>query len=532
MKLKVIILIINCLIFRLAFTQNIVTNGGFENYSSLPLGGGECYKCVGWSNLNGSTTVAWPYASPEYLHVLGSGGVQLPNSSFGSVTPYSGNAIMGFVSGRPSMANYREYLSTQLSSPLVVGKTYNVSFWISNGDSNYLASLSSDGIGILFSSLSLSQSTHKPIGGIPQLEIVGQVWSSSWQMYLFSFTADSAYNYLTIGNFYDDVNTNTQVQLTASLPISYYFVDEVKVIPALDIIGDSIICLGDSTTLVAIEGANFIWVDSLNPNIVISTDSTITVSPTVTTTYLVFGNNDTASITVYVNYPPPPINLGNDTAFCQGESLQLDATSSNATYLWQDSSTNTTYNVTQSGIYWVELTNNCSTSSDTIIINVKDIPIINLGNDTSLCSEEVLILNTATLNGSYLWQDNSTDSIFTVSEEGIYSVIVFVDGCAISDEINILVQECEILLSVPNTITPNGDGNNDTWIIGNIEEYPDHLIQIFNRNGSLIFSSRSYQNDWGGTYNGKKIPATTYYYLIKLNEKGILYKGDITIIRE
>ena len=66
------------------------------------------------------------------------------------------------------------------------------------------------------------------------------------------------------------------------------------------------------------------------------------------------------------------INLGNDTTLCQGGTLALDATTLNATYLWQDNSTNPTFNVNQQGTYWVQVTvNNCN-SSDTISINLKD----------------------------------------------------------------------------------------------------------------------------------------------------------------
>jgi len=72
----------------------------------------------------------------------------------------------------------------------------------------------------------------------------------------------------------------------------------------------------------------------------------------------------------------PTINLGNDTTLCQAESLTLDATTPNATYLWQDNSTNPTFNVIQQGTYWVEVTvNNCSTAN-VILINQEDCEII------------------------------------------------------------------------------------------------------------------------------------------------------------
>lgn len=434
MKIKFIILIINLLNLKLGTTQNLVTNGDFESYTSLPTAGGECNKCNGWSNLNGSASFYWPYASTDYLHTLGSGAAQLPNSGYGTVTPYSGNATMGFVSISQSTLNFREYLSTPFSTPMVIGNTYNISFWITNGDSNLVGENSSNRIGLRLSTLPLSQNLHEPIGGIPQLEIAGQVWTLSWQVYNFNFIADSAYNYLTIGNFYNDLQTSTVVHINASIPLAYYFIDNLKVIPNIVTIGNTNICFGDSTTITAFNDTSYIWVDSLNPSVVISNDSSITVSPPITTTYMIYGSNDTSSVTVFVNYPPI-INLGNDTTLCQGDILLLNATLLNATYLWQDFSTNPTFNITSPGSYWVEITvNNCSIT-DTINVSYYPSIVFNLGNDTTLCQGEILLLDATTTNATYLWQDLSTNPTFIVSQQGTYSVEVTVNNCTTTNVI-------------------------------------------------------------------------------------------------
>jgi hypothetical protein len=70
------------------------------------------------------------------------------------------------------------------------------------------------------------------MGGTPQLEIPGQVWSTSWLAVNFSFTADSTYNQITIGNFYNDSSTSytSQVQGNSSSVAAYYFIDDVSVI--------------------------------------------------------------------------------------------------------------------------------------------------------------------------------------------------------------------------------------------------------------------------------------------------------------
>ncbi|MBI2259736.1 MAG: gliding motility-associated C-terminal domain-containing protein [Flavobacteriia bacterium] len=66
--------------------------------------------------------------------------------------------------------------------------------------------------------------------------------------------------------------------------------------------------------------------------------------------------------------------------------------------------------------------------------------------------------------------------------------------------------------------TPNSDGNNDFFVIQNIEEYPINKIHIFNRNGDKVYDAEPYLNDWNGVSNvsglslGKKLIEGTYFY--------------------
>ena len=65
-----------------------------------------------------------------------------------------------------------------------------------------------------------------------------------------------------------------------------------------------------------------------------------------------------------------------------------------------------------------------------------------------------------------------------------------------------------------------------------IDEYPDAIVQVFNRWGDIVFESTvGYTEAWDGTYNGTDVPVATYYYIIKLSssEEGI--SGTINIVR-
>ena len=84
--------------------------------------------------------------------------------------------------------------------------------------------------------------------------------------------------------------------------------------------------------------------------------------------------------------------------------------------------------------------------------------------------------------------------------------------------------------SIPNAITPNGDGINDYWNIKGIEKYPNALVQIFNRNGQKVFNSRGYGQPFDGTSGGERLPVGVYYYIIELTA-GCNISGSITIIR-
>ncbi|MBN3034209.1 MAG: hypothetical protein JW861_01370, partial [Bacteroidales bacterium] len=111
------------------------------------------------------------------------------------------------------------------------------------------------------------------------------------------------------------------------------------------------------------------------------TTASIIVSPDTLTTYHVgitdgCGNTIYDSITVVV-MPPPDIWLGNDTTICHGETLMLHAGPGHLGYSWQDGSQDSTYLVTQPGLYWCEiLSTNYCTARDSINVNMY--PPINL----------------------------------------------------------------------------------------------------------------------------------------------------------
>lgn len=91
---------------------------------------------------------------------------------------------------------------------------------------------------------------------------------------------------------------------------------------------------------------------------------------------------------------------------------------------------------------------------------------------------------------------------------------------------------------IPNIITPNGDGVNDTWRLDFLADYPNHRITIYNRDGVVVFEATNYQNDWDGTGTTTSgyvahfnLANGVYTYVIDLGNKEIL-KNWIEIRRD
>jgi uncharacterized delta-60 repeat protein/gliding motility-associated-like protein len=145
--------------------------------------------------------------------------------------------------------------------------------------------------------------------------------------------------------------------------------------------------------------------------------------------------------------PLPQINLGNDTMLCAGGSLKLDANPGFSQYLWSNSSTNNYILVKTSGKYWARVTDNGCVNSDTVNVNFIDYPFINLGRDTTFCTDADCTLNPDNNNSlSYLWSDNSFQSSLNVNNSGKYWVRASNGDCISSDTINIIFDEYKNLL--------------------------------------------------------------------------------------
>ncbi len=205
----------------------------------------------------------------------------------------------------------------------------------------------------------------------------------------------------------------------------------VNALPMVNLGNDTAFCDGNSTTLDAGAGFTYTWNDNTtNQTLVVSTSGTYSVMIT-------DGNNcsNLDSVVVTVN-PLPTVSLGADRSFCDGLSEILDGGSATS-YLWDDNSTNQTLTVMMAGTYSVTITDaNGCTASDDVTLTVSPLPVVNLGNDTTITNGDPFTLDAGNAGSTYLWDDNSTAQTLAVSVTGTYSVTVTsADGCEGSDTI-------------------------------------------------------------------------------------------------
>lgn len=205
-----------------------------------------------------------------------------------------------------------------------------------------------------------------------------------------------------------------------------------------------------------------------------------------------------------------PINTTEETLdICENEALDLQAVSTiiNPTYLWSTTETTEFITIDQSGVYTVEITDGCSTTTSTFNVEQIDNPIIStvqsLGNS--------IVITTS----------NSGNFEYSLDGSSFQSSNIFEDIDSEQYTIYVKNQDCDTLVTSPfihfyisQFFTPNGDTENETFDITGLEFYQSSEVQIFDRYGKLLKSARNVSLSWDGTYNGNLLPTNDYWYVV------------------
>jgi gliding motility-associated-like protein len=125
---------------------------------------------------------------------------------------------------------------------------------------------------------------------------------------------------------------------------------------------------------------------------------------------------------------------------------------------------------------------------------------------------------------------NTTGLFDNLIPEDYFTYVIDNNLCN-SDTLSITILQTSTLITIYDAFSPNNDGRNDVWNIGNISLYPDCKVTIFNTWGNEVFSSKGYTEPWDGKYNDKDLPAGTYYYIIDLGDGSDPLSGPVSIVR-
>jgi gliding motility-associated-like protein len=213
----------------------------------------------------------------------------------------------------------------------------------------------------------------------------------------------------------------------------YLYVDDPSLSVSLG--NDTTVCQGDYIVLEPAVGVfnSYLWSTG---------DTTMSISVTEPGTYTLTVESGCGSTTDQItvgNWPEPNPNLGGDLNLCYGQTALLEPTFGFSSYTWQDNSTLPFFTVTQSGVYWVDVTDihGCA-GSDTVYASVAN--IVDLGEDSlHLCTGESITLTAGFGFDYYTWSTGEfgVQSI-TVSTGGLYGVSVnYLFGCESQDSVYI-----------------------------------------------------------------------------------------------
>ena len=251
------------------------------------------------------------------------------------------------------------------------------------------------------------------------------------------------------------------------------------------------------------------------------------------------GCSDTSTHSLYIN-PLPSVKK--DTTrrmpFCPGETISLSIRGSDS-ITWSDGDTSHQKQFGKAGLYTfvIKDSKGCKTtdSFETVVFNK---PAASTNRDTSVArGSQVLLL--AKGGVFYNWFPTSLvespDSANTLTKANVTTTYIVLvtdsNGCQARDTVTITWFD-KAKEKIPNLITPNGDGKNDSWDLSSLDNISEAMIRVFDARGKMVFKqNKGYANNWAGTEaNGTELARGSYLYIIERENRPTL-KGFLKILR-
>ncbi len=435
--------------------QNIVSNPGFEIFTTCPTAFGQINRASPWySPTTGGSTDLFHSCSANIPVPITHPLIVYQQERNGT------NGIMG-LQVHSGSANYREYAQAPLNCSLDSGVTYYVEMYVNKSNT---AKYAIDQIGIFFSVNPLTATGSSPLLVTPQIVSPSGTYITdtlNWTLISGTFMADSAYSYITIGNFKNDANTNLVDPLHGAATQCYYLFDDIFITRNIAVSGNPTICAGQTASLSVNGNGPYNW--SPATGLSATSGNTVIVNPIITTTYSAYDqcSQTTKTFTVTVN-PSPTVAVTGTSPICEGSIATL-TTSGGGSYSWSTGASTATISVTPSltTMYTVTVSNGQCFTIDSLRIIVTTVPVANAGVDDTICSGQTATLSVSgSATGGYVWNTGITSQSINVSPiiNTVYSVTVSNGSCIDIDSVIVISNTSPTAIASGSTTILQGQG--------------------------------------------------------------------------
>ena len=252
------------------------------------------------------------------------------------------------------------------------------------------------------------------------------------------------------------------------------------------------------------------------------------------------------------------VDAGSYKKICPGAQIAIGGNptaapnSGSYSYVWHPGRTLYSYDSTKANpiaqpnsttIYTVYVTDNNNPAVDPIhkTVTVYVYPYyVSAGPDVTIKAGQTISLHGQATGDSAVYWSSASSAIYnpgTLNPDVFpgatttYTLIAaFPHGCTLYDNVKVTVLPSTELVFY-NSFSPNQDGVNDVFYIGNIGLYPDNSLEIYNRYGQKVLTKTPYNNDWAGNYLGNDLPSGTYFYILDTHADAGKFRGEVNIIR-
>ncbi|MBI1315580.1 T9SS type B sorting domain-containing protein [bacterium] len=218
----------------------------------------------------------------------------------------------------------------------------------------------------------------------------------------------------------------------------------------------------------------------------------------------------------------PQLDLGPDTAFCGSGRFAIGDRDGDKfdQYRWSTGARTPEIEVSQSGVYWLEVQSGCSgtVQTDTIQVLMLAATFLDFPEQFALCAEENLRIEAPSCaNCSYWWSTGSRNADLEPQDTGTYWLeLTASNGCASIDTFRVVDAQCYCAAYLADAFTPNDDDLNESYgpVLDCRETF--YRFEVYDRWGKLLYASLDPDYRWDGTVDGKPCPSGVYGYRLSL----------------